>query len=217
VCSVAVVVRSVTAPPSWAGGSAGPGGGGGPLLVRHGPCLLPAGRALLLARPGRPGVSRWQPVQQATGRSARVQGSRARRRRRGRSPPAASPSPPTGQGPTDHPRPAGRRGQPPHPLPLPTHTSTDAADGPADKRDGRCDPNRSRLLNRGKRQGVVGEREGSRQLDRRRSNGWGGRTRRWMDCPAWMTQASPGWAWRTASGSMRGRSPIRALASPRGP
>jgi hypothetical protein len=45
----------------------------------------------------------------------------------------------------------------------------------------------------------------------------GGRTRRWIDWPAWMTQASPGWAWRTASGSIRGRSPIRALASPRGP
>ena len=37
-----------------AGGSAGAGSGGGPLLVRHGPRLLPAGRALLLARPGRP-------------------------------------------------------------------------------------------------------------------------------------------------------------------
>jgi hypothetical protein len=45
----------------------------------------------------------------------------------------------------------------------------------------------------------------------------GGRTRGWMDWPAWMTQASPGWAWRTASGSILGRSPMRALASPRGP
>jgi hypothetical protein len=44
----------------------------------------------------------------------------------------------------------------------------------------------------------------------------GGSTRRWMDWPAWITQSSPGWAWRTCSGSMRGRSPIRALASPRG-
>ena len=44
----------------------------------------------------------------------------------------------------------------------------------------------------------------------------GGRTRRWMLWPAWMTQASPGWAWRTASGSMRGRSPMRALAKPPG-
>ena len=76
--------------------------GPGPLARVHGVLLLPAGRALLLARPGRPGLSgpprrrsgqgtarraeralmsaqrpltvqasRWQPVQQATGRSAR--------------------------------------------------------------------------------------------------------------------------------------------------
>jgi hypothetical protein len=49
------------------------------------------------------------------------------------------------------------------------------------------------------------------------ATGGGGRTRRWMDWPAWITHASPGWAWRTASGSMRGRSPMRALANPRGP
>ena len=56
-CSVAVVVRSGWLPPSWLVGQQVPAGVGVPLLVRHGPRLLPAGRALLLARPGRPGLS----------------------------------------------------------------------------------------------------------------------------------------------------------------
>src|SRR4029450_13786960 len=52
----AVVVRSVGCLLPGLMGSAGAGGGGGPWVVRHGPRLLPAGRARLLARPGRPGA-----------------------------------------------------------------------------------------------------------------------------------------------------------------
>src|SRR4029450_6893402 len=87
---------------------------------------------------------------------------------------------------------------------------------PAGKGDG-GDPDRRRLLDCRQRDGVVGQREGGGRLDRLRSHRRGCRTRRWMLWPAWMTQASPGWAWRTASGSTRGRSPIRALAEAGGP
>jgi len=70
---VAVVVRSVAWSSFLVEGWAGAGGGGGPGLVRHGPRLLPAGRALV-PRPPR-----------ATG------GSGPTGRRPGQGPPAAVP------------------------------------------------------------------------------------------------------------------------------
>src|SRR5918994_5343174 len=77
---------------------------------------------------------------------ARAQGSRARRRRRGRSPPVTSSPPPTWQRPPDHPRPAGRGGQPPPALPPLPDALAGAAGYPAGQGHGSGDPNERRLL-----------------------------------------------------------------------
>ena len=149
---------------------------------------------------------------------ARAQGSRARRRRRGRSPPAASSPPPTGQGPPDQPRPPRRGRQPPRPLPPPAGSLAGPPhDLPGEGNGGR-DPDRA-----------PAPRPSAVARCRRPTEAWpparpvpaswpagAGRADGWTGRPG-STQASPGWAWRTASGSIRGRSPMRALANPRGP
>jgi hypothetical protein len=217
-------------PPSWSG-SAGAGGGGGPGLVRHGPRPLPAGRALLLARPGRPGLSgprrrrsgqgwlqaipegreersaastaaaltaegpRWQPVQQATGRSA------SGRRVPGRG--AAGEAGPR-RWPHRRPRPArGRTG---------SHGRR-VGEGSRPIRSRRCWPRcPARRTTRPARataaaiptgagssavgKGMVSSVSGRVAAGSTCSGATvgGGSTRRWRLWPAWMTHASPGWA-----------------------
>ena len=196
--------RSLRAAWTTAGSRAAVGGPAGTRGTERASTAAPLTRA----------AARWQPVQQATGRSARGRRVPARGAageagpcprpprwasrqlpaglvpRRARSSPASS-----WQGPSGHPRPAGRRGQPPGALPPAPDPLAHPADGPPGQGHGRGDPDRGRLLDRWQRDGVVGQRQRGGRLGRLR------RPRRAVGAraggciwPAWITHASPGWA-----------------------
>jgi hypothetical protein len=112
---------------------------------------------------------------------------------------------------------AGRVWAAARPLPPMSHALPGSRGDATGEGHGGGDPDRSRLLGRWQGNGVVSERQGGAHLDRLRGHG-----RRWehpeVDGLAGLDDPGlPGWAWRTASGSIRGRCPMRALASPRGP
>jgi len=243
----------------------------------HGVLLLvvPAGRAQVLARPGRPGLpgppgrrpgqgppqavpkgrgacgapltrtaARWQPVQQATGRSVRGRrvpargaageagpcpGHRGGRGsccrwagggqdwpRMGRVRAVGHRRPRPGRGRTgSHSRRAGEGSRPVRSRRPPIRWPTRRTIRPARATAAAIPTGAGSWVGNG--MVLSGSRRVAMGSIGSGAMAGGASTRKWMDWPAWMTQASPGWAWRTCSGSMRGRSPMRALASPRGP